>query len=369
MDQDIRDFLRRFSWEELRSSSINPDMLQGYHLAALIDLMKKHQVTRLVAEDRGWFLTSDGEFANPGSREIRRGRVEALRSPGNVFWTQNPYINPHYKEFRLAQKFPIVEYSQSKPASSPRMDAQVQGHISLERPARRVPVSRGTRSSPIQWGPHLNATDGTTESLVNLCKRRAQEFLDLEDELREMQASMSDDAAVDEIRRDIRQRKIDFIADFTNHKLANPHMSSDVALRPIYDILERLNFWGEDVYNYILHACDTRDTAYLDSALSTVRNCQSETEYAFQEIPRIAEKQRPVTESHPRVKGGCMGILLGIVVGFVAVVILTGIWPDSGSPWPPIQLIALSYMLFIACPVAGWFLARARGKKTARGDN
>ena len=169
-----------------------------------------------------------------------------------------------------------------------------------------------------------------------------------------MQAAMSDDAAVDEIRRDIRQHKIDFIADFTNYELANPQMFSDSPLRTIGDILELLNLWGVEVYDYILYACDARDTAYLDRALTTIRNCLSETEYAFQEIPRIAEKQRPVTESHPRGKGSWIGAALGIVVWSVAAPSFVAIAPDSENP--AIGLIML--FLMFACPVAGWLLGR-----------
>ena len=347
MELDIRDFLRKFSWGELRGWSIHPDTLQGQDVAPLINFMKKHQVTRLVADDRGWFLTSDGEFSNPGSQEIRRGHVKDLLSRGNVFLTQNPYINPHYKDFRFVAEFPIAQRGQDRPVPSPRTDAQPRVNSRPETPARRGRVSRDPRSSPVQWGPHLNATDGTTESLVNLCKRRAQQFLDLEDELREMQASMSDDAGVDKIRRDIQQRKINFIADFTNHQLANPHLSSDVALRPIYDILDRLNLWGVEVYDCMLRACETRNTADLDIALDMVRNCQSETEYAFQEIPQVAKKQRSVAESHPRTKGGCMGAMLGLVVGTISCTSVIVIEPDN-SGLVPFPLEYALYRIFVS---------------------
>ena len=105
MEEDVRTFLERFSpgeltrWGILRGSRC---LLQGLSVTPLIGLMKEHNVTRLVAEDRRWFLTSDGEFSNPrsGQGDIRRGRIGDLRKPGSVFTEQNLYINPHYESYR-----------------------------------------------------------------------------------------------------------------------------------------------------------------------------------------------------------------------------------------------------------------------------
>ena len=102
MDQDIRTFLRGFSRDELINRGI---LLPGFHpyelkadsVDRLIQLMKEQNITRLEARDRTWFLTSDGKFKNPGSREqIKEGSVCDLYNPGNVFTGQNRYINPHY---------------------------------------------------------------------------------------------------------------------------------------------------------------------------------------------------------------------------------------------------------------------------------
>lgn len=102
MKQDIGTFLKRFSASELETRGIlQPHKRDIYLLRAgsvspLIELMKEHDVTRLVFEKRNWFLTSDGEFANPRYR-IKRGRVEELPNPGGVFDGQNKHINPYFR--------------------------------------------------------------------------------------------------------------------------------------------------------------------------------------------------------------------------------------------------------------------------------
>ena len=105
MEQDVRKFLERFSRGELARRGILRGswcLLQGPSVNLLIELMKEHNVRRLVAGDRRWFLTSDGEFANPrsGQRNIRRGRVSDLINQGDVFTAQNKFINPHFDSYQ-----------------------------------------------------------------------------------------------------------------------------------------------------------------------------------------------------------------------------------------------------------------------------
>ena len=100
MEQDIRTFLKRFSAAELEKRDIlQPRRRDDYWLTArsvspLIELMKENGVTRLVAEEQNWFLTSDGEFANP-RHSIKRGRVEEF--PKGAFDYQNKHINPYFR--------------------------------------------------------------------------------------------------------------------------------------------------------------------------------------------------------------------------------------------------------------------------------
>ncbi len=71
-------------------------MLNNGSVSPLVNLMADWKVTRLVAPERDWFLSSDREFQNPLSNEAQSGRVENLGNRGNVFNLQNTSINPHF---------------------------------------------------------------------------------------------------------------------------------------------------------------------------------------------------------------------------------------------------------------------------------
>ena len=107
-ERDIREFLKRFTVKELKGRRLlSTGSYRGGHTAELLragsvkplqDLMREHNVTRLVAEDRDWFLTHDGEFKNPKSEELKEGNVRDLENRGSVFTRQNPHINPFFKK-------------------------------------------------------------------------------------------------------------------------------------------------------------------------------------------------------------------------------------------------------------------------------
>ena len=74
-----------------------PSQFRGPHALPLISFMKKQGIARLVAE-QGWFLASDGEYANPNTRvRDRRGNAFDLDRRGQplgcVFEGQNPYFD------------------------------------------------------------------------------------------------------------------------------------------------------------------------------------------------------------------------------------------------------------------------------------
>ena len=99
MEIDIREFLKRFSSDELTSRGIlrgSTKVLNYGSVFPLLNLMADQEITRLVALERNWFLATDGEFGNPLSTEVKEGRVENLDKRGNVFNEQNTSINPHY---------------------------------------------------------------------------------------------------------------------------------------------------------------------------------------------------------------------------------------------------------------------------------
>lgn len=116
MEQDVRTFLKRFSLSELKTPGglgvLRPFgdryLLRKESVGPLITLMQEHNVTRLIARERNWFLTSDGEFANPGSPSTRHGNISDLGNPGDVFTKQNPHINPYYYPQSI-QESPSIE--------------------------------------------------------------------------------------------------------------------------------------------------------------------------------------------------------------------------------------------------------------------
>ena len=102
MERNIREFLRETGAAELKSRNVLSankwcaHLLQGKNVLPLMEMMRERGVSKLVSHGGKWFLAADGRFANPKSREAREGLVQILEKPGNVFWGQNPMINPHY---------------------------------------------------------------------------------------------------------------------------------------------------------------------------------------------------------------------------------------------------------------------------------
>ena len=105
MEIDVREFLKRFSFEELLKRNILSPWTRNdrtyYRLSAesyvpLLTLMNQHGITRLESRERNWYVTSDGDFANPHSKEITKGNVDELNSLRHVFREGYGYINPYY---------------------------------------------------------------------------------------------------------------------------------------------------------------------------------------------------------------------------------------------------------------------------------
>ena len=87
----MRTFLQRYSREW-------PSQFRGPKGPPLICFMRGRRITRLVAEEQGWFLASDGEYANPLTRvAYRAGNIFDLKRRGCplgcVFEGQNPYFD------------------------------------------------------------------------------------------------------------------------------------------------------------------------------------------------------------------------------------------------------------------------------------
>ena len=153
MEKDIREFLEEIGEMELVDRGVlRPDrrfeyLLTGESVLHLMDLMREHAVTRLVAEERSWFLASDGEFKNPKSYEIKKGHQHVLEKRGNVFNEQNPAINPFFR---------------GKPPESHGVEEDSPISFGLERDLQRV-----LRHNIEQLETGLSIIDGGTERTVD----------------------------------------------------------------------------------------------------------------------------------------------------------------------------------------------------------
>ena len=99
MEVDIVEFLNRFSADELAEKGIlrgDTRLLNNRSVSPLLKLMAEQDVTQLQAARRKWFVTADGQFANPLSSEAKAGSLAELANRGNLFNFQNVFINPHY---------------------------------------------------------------------------------------------------------------------------------------------------------------------------------------------------------------------------------------------------------------------------------
>jgi len=103
--KDVKEFLQDFSVEELKEREILRGatlLLNAGSIDPLVELMKEHRVDKLVGIGERWFLDTEGNFANPGSTESKKGKIRDLSNPGNVFMWRNRDINPHYRGPSLA---------------------------------------------------------------------------------------------------------------------------------------------------------------------------------------------------------------------------------------------------------------------------
>lgn len=98
--RNIREFLESLPIDELKERRIlrgQSNQLKGLSLDPLISLMQEHGVERLEYPPRNWFLDIHGNFKNPGSEELREGKVTDLSNPGSVFNYMNTILNPYYR--------------------------------------------------------------------------------------------------------------------------------------------------------------------------------------------------------------------------------------------------------------------------------
>lgn len=147
MAENIRDFLIRFTEEELAGRGIilkGPRrLLQNPSVDPLIALMKEQNVQKLECPDCTWFLDVERNFHNPNTN-----------NPDSVFDYQNVHLNPHYRGYR--------------PPDSTEQDEDE--HLVTEARTLTFGLERdlqtALRANIEQLEPGLKTTDGGTERTV-----------------------------------------------------------------------------------------------------------------------------------------------------------------------------------------------------------
>ena len=157
MEVDIREFLLKFSPDELLESGVlrTVDLfLQGQSASPLVALMKEHGVTKLYARERDWYLNADGTWSNPGSHSRtgkKSGDLEDLRG---IFNNQNNHINPYWGK------------SKSRDPDEPDFEPEPPSEVSQIRFSLERDLQRALRDNIRQLGDDLVISDGGSERTV-----------------------------------------------------------------------------------------------------------------------------------------------------------------------------------------------------------
>ena len=171
METDIRDFIRQFTLDALLEKGVfnspSSPAFQGRNVEALLALMRERGITKLTAAERNWHLTSEGEFANPSSKEIQEGSYLDLERLGNVFTDQNPHINPYWRYCQrdgLGTEDYDAEFEDELHDSGATIDTSGDSFgvaVGLERD-----LQRALRTNITQLSQALSITDGGREKSV-----------------------------------------------------------------------------------------------------------------------------------------------------------------------------------------------------------
>ena len=163
--------------------------------------------------------------------------------------------------------------------------------------------------------------------LIEQCSNSIQHYERIEDWLTTIQQSGFDADTIAEIRSFAREERVSAITRQVHDNLSIQEGNQDEAFRPVLDILAELNLHDESVYDSVLLACDTARPEDLETALATVKLCQSRAEQGLRMVPDIlARQQRREIDAaavHGALKGGAIGAAIGAVVGFVSCIAVT----------------------------------------------
>lgn len=151
--KNIREFLESLPEEELKERGIlrgPSNQLMGISLDPLIHLMQEHGVERLEYPPRNWFLDIQGTFKNPGSEELREGKVTDLSNPGSVFNYMNTTLNPYYRRVPPEVE-EILEEAEERIFGLER-DLQIALRLNIEQLEPGLKVVDGDRERTLEGG-------------------------------------------------------------------------------------------------------------------------------------------------------------------------------------------------------------------------
>ena len=129
------------------------------------------------------------------------------------------------------------------------------------------------------------------EPIIEQCRTRIQHYDTLENWLLSIQQSGFDAESISTVRDVARERRLSAITRQVREDLSVQQGNQDNALRPVLEILAALNLEDEYVYDTVLLVCDTAEPKNLESALATVRYCQSRAEQALRMVPELVARQ------------------------------------------------------------------------------
>ena len=165
------------------------------------------------------------------------------------------------------------------------------------------------------------------EPIIEQCRTRIQHYDTLENWLLSIQQSGFDAESISTVRNVARERRLSAITRQVREDLTVQQGNQANALMPVLEILAALNSEDEYVYDTVLLVCDTAEPKNLESALATVRYCQSRAEQALRTVPELVARQRRHEVSNVALKaafkGGGIGAAIGAVVGFISCIAVT----------------------------------------------
>ena len=160
--------------------------------------------------------------------------------------------------------------------------------------------------------------------LIEWFQARIRQYERMEDWLNSIQQSGFRASAISNVRTHAREERLAAITRQVQGDMAVQRGSWDAAVRPALDILSELDLQDESVYDTVLLACDTAQPGDLESALATVRYCQTRAEQGLRMVPELLARQRrrdaQAAALRAAVSGGGMGAMIGAIGGMLACV-------------------------------------------------